>query len=406
METRTVSKIPAIVLSCQGAPEGDLNVVRSLGECGVPVIVVSEYADPPAAASRYCSNFVYVPHYSETPEDLFETLKHLSHQHGTAPVIFPSADPDMAALNQMQDRLKELVRCTLAPSSLISELTDKRLFDALAQRLQLPVPITYTPSTLAEVDIVAQTAIFPLIIKPSHSVAWKHTEIPIDISRAKAILIQTPEELINVCRILEPYGLAVLIQEYVPGGDEEHYDVHAYINRKGQVQAIYSGRKWRIYPPHAGSGCFVESVKIPELEDLAINILQKVGYQGIANINFKRHNITGEFKLLEINPRVSQWNILATRSGVNLPWIAYRDACGLPPEPLPVRRTGVFYLNGKNDFRAFQQYHRMGELTIASYLGSLIKMGVVYQALSLSDPGPSFHLSRRWLQTKLRSLKM
>jgi predicted ATP-grasp superfamily ATP-dependent carboligase len=349
---------------------------------------------------------VYVPHYSETPEDLFETLKHLSHQHGTAPVIFPSADPDMAALNQMQDRLKELVRCTLAPSSLISELTDKRLFDALAQRLQLPVPITYTPSTLAEVDIVAQTAIFPLIIKPSHSVAWKHTEIPIDISRAKAILIQTPEELINVCRILEPYGLAVLIQEYVPGGDEEHYDVHAYINRKGQVQAIYSGRKWRIYPPHAGSGCFVESVKIPELEDLAINILQKVGYQGIANINFKRHNITGEFKLLEINPRVSQWNILATRSGVNLPWIAYRDACGLPPEPLPVRRTGVFYLNGKNDFRAFQQYHRMGELTIASYLGSLIKMGVVYQALSLSDPGPSFHLSRRWLQTKLRSLKM
>lgn len=393
--------IPAVVLSCLGAPEGDLNVVRSLGEHGVPVTVISEYADPPSAASRHCREFVHLPGYTQAPERLFEVLQRMRERQGTAPVVFPSADPDLTALNQLQQRLRDVVRSTLAPAELVSVLSDKRLFNDLALRVRLPVPRTYTPATMDDVAEVARAAEYPLIVKPSHPVAWKHPDIPRDIARAKAILIEESDELLRICNIVAPHGLELLIQEYIPGGDEEHYDVHAYIDRTGRPQATYAGRKWRIYPPHAGSGCFVESMHIPELEDLALDILRKVDYRGIANINFKRHNRTGAYKLLEINPRVSQWNILAARSGVNLPWIAYRDACGLPPEPLPRRRTGVFYVNGKNDLRAFRQYRRMGEWSLGRYIGSLLRPGIVCQAWSLSDPGPSLRLTGGWLAAKI-----
>ena len=56
---------PAVVLACAGAPEGDLNLVRSLGEQGVPVIVLGEYADPPSRYSRYCIEFVQVPDFGD-----------------------------------------------------------------------------------------------------------------------------------------------------------------------------------------------------------------------------------------------------------------------------------------------------------------------------------------------------
>ena len=51
----------AVVLSCLGASEGDLNLVRSLGEAGVPVIVLSEYAEVPAGRSRHCSRLIVAP---------------------------------------------------------------------------------------------------------------------------------------------------------------------------------------------------------------------------------------------------------------------------------------------------------------------------------------------------------
>jgi len=69
----TPVRVPAVVLSCSGAPEGDLNVVRSLGEQGVPVIVVSEYADPPSRLSRYCTEFIQVPDF-DNPSALSDVL--------------------------------------------------------------------------------------------------------------------------------------------------------------------------------------------------------------------------------------------------------------------------------------------------------------------------------------------
>jgi D-aspartate ligase len=392
--------IPAVVLSCDGAHEGALNVVRSLGELGVPIVVIADHANPAAAASRHCSEFIHLPDFTAVPQRLGEVLQQLRDKHGTAPVVFPTADPDLKALNSLQSPGGGGLRLALAAPAIVDVLMDKLRFNELAVQAGLPVPRAYAASSLAEVESLADRAEYPLIVKPSHPVAWKHDGIPPEISRAKAILVDSKAELLRICRAVDPYGLNLIVQEYVPGGDEEHYDVHAYIDRSGQALATYSGRKWRIYPPHAGSGCFVESLHVPELEELALGILRKIDYRGLANINFKRSSRSGAFRLLEINPRVSQWNILAARSGVNLPWIAYRDLCGLPPQALPERRTQVFYVNGKKDFKAFQEYRRTREWTLGRYVSSLLRPGMVYQTLSLKDPGPALRLTGLWLAAK------
>ncbi|MBP8272014.1 MAG: ATP-grasp domain-containing protein [Sphaerotilus sp.] len=394
--------LPAIVLACAGAPEGDLNVVRSLGEQGVPVIVVSEYADPPSRYSRHCIEFVQTPDFAGHPQELLAVLVELSRRHGGRLPVFPSADPDLEVLNQIRDAALPHVRWTMAEPALVAALMDKRAFSALAERCQLPTPRTFAPRTLDDVERIADELTYPAIAKPSLPTSWKHPELPREIRTAKAIVLQSREELLQVCRAVLPWGLALILQEYVPGDDSAHYDVHACIDRQGVARATFCGRKWRIHPPHVGSGCHVEALHEPALEALVIDILQRLDYRGIANLNFKRHSVTGEFKLLEINARVSQWTILTTRAGVNLPWIVYREICGLAQEAPPLRRTGLWYTSGKNDFRAVRSYVREGVWTWSGYLRSLLKRPMVFQVLSLRDLGPALYLSGHWIAEKMR----
>jgi predicted ATP-grasp superfamily ATP-dependent carboligase len=400
--TPAPGRLPAVVLACAGAPEGDLNVVRSLGEQGVPVVVVSEYADPPSRYSRHCIEFVQVPDFAVQPQALLATLVDLARRHGGPLPVFPSADPDLEALNRIRDAALPHVRWTMAAPALVAALMDKRAFSELATRCGLPVPRTFTPTTLDEVERIADVLTYPAIAKPSLPTAWKHPELPRAIRMAKAIVLQSREELLEVCRAVLPWGLALILQEYVPGDDSAHYDVHAFIDQQGVARATFCGRKWRIQPPHVGSGCYVESLLEPELEALVVDILQRLGYRGIANLNFKRHGVSGEFKLLEINARVSQWTILTTRAGVNLPWMAYRDVCGLAPETPPLRHAGLWYVSGKSDFRAIRGYVREGLWTWGGYLRSLLKRPMVFQVLSLHDLGPALHLTTHWIAEKMR----
>lgn len=377
-------------------------MVRSLGEQGVPVVVVAEYADPPSRYSRHCVAFVQVPDFAAHPQALQAALADLARQHGGPLPVFASADPDLDALNRIREEVRPHVRWTMADPTLVATLMDKRMFSTLATRFGLPVPRTFTPDTLDEVRWIAGELTYPAIVKPSQPTAWKHPQIPREIRSAKAIVLETAEALLEVCHTLAPFGLALILQEYVPGGDEAHYDVHAFVDRGGVTRATFCGRKWRIQPPHVGSGCYVESLHEPVLEAQVAEMLERLGYRGIANLNFKRHGVTGEFKLLEINPRVSQWTILTTRAGINLPWLAYCDACEVRPAGLPPRRIGLWYVSGKNDFRAVRGYVREGLWTWGGYLRSLLKRPMVYQVLCLSDPGPALRLTGHWIAEKMR----
>lgn len=397
---------PCVVLSCIGASEGDMNLVRSLGLAGVPAILVAEYAEPPARLSRHCSDFVQVPLFSEQPEALLQALRRLAARHGGPLPVLASADPDLEVLARLLAQgASDCIVSTLPDPDLVRRLMDKTEFDRLAAAHRLPVPRTFAPTSLTEVRDAAERLRFPAIVKPATPQAWCQSPgLPEAVRRAKALRVDHVDELMALCAQLLPLGATSLVQEFIEGPDEEHFDVHAFIGRDGRAQAVFSGRKWRIWPPHAGSGCLVESLNEPRLEALALDILARIGYRGIANMNFKRDCRTGEFLLLEINPRVSQWGILTTRCGVNLPWLAWRDAQGLPaPDPAPPVRAGRWYVNGLKDLRAVRQYRAEGLTRWSDYLRSLLRWPLVCQTLSLDDPRPALVLTSRWIARKMKA---
>lgn len=396
---------PAVVLSCLGAPEGDLSLVRSLGEQGVPVILLSEYADPPAAASRHCRAFLHLPAFTQQPQRLLQALRQIRAALGRAPVLFASADPDLVALCAVRAELGDSARVALPPDALVRRLTDKAQFDGLAAELDLPVPRSLPLgdpySGLLRPDWRARAAglSYPLVAKPASPEAWQGAAVPAAFHRLKAQRLDDAADLERLCAQLPaPAWAGTLLQEYVPGGDEEHFGVHACLDADGRVLATSVTRNWRVYPPYAGGGCCMESVHEPALEALGLDALARVGFRGgIANMDFKRHARSGAFKLLEINPRISQAHILSTRAGVNLPWLAWREACGLPPLPAPVRRIGLRYLNEIDDLLAMRIYRRDGLWPWSRWLAQQLGGPVVYQLCQWRDPRPAWTEATKWL---------
>jgi predicted ATP-grasp superfamily ATP-dependent carboligase len=392
---------PAVVLACLGAQGADLNLVRSLGEEGVPVIVIGEYEFPPSGYSRYCIEYICARNFTRRPEHLLQVLRELRVRHGQALPVFPSADPDLCALVSLHADLVGTALWVSASPDTVHRMMDKRRFAALAQALRLPVPATHAPRTLQEVEALSRVIDFPVVLKPAHPVAWKRPGLDPVIARAKAMVIDAPEELMRVCCRIAPHGLDVIVQDYVPGSDDLHYSVHAWINRSGVVERVATTRKWRTFPVQVGTGCHVETVSVPDLEAEAADILALLKLRGMVVMNFKRDVRSGQFMLLEVNPRLSCNSLLLTRAGFNLPWRVYNETCGRQVTAAPPEwRVGVRYLSAKADFLAFRTLAREGRMGWGEYLRSVLRPGMVYRALDLRDMGPPVQMAADWLALK------
>ena len=378
---------PAVVMSCIGGHQGDLSVVRTLGRAGIPVIVLSEYMHNPLRFSRYTAQFIHGPWLTRDRVRLANALLKIAESSPCPPVVFPTADPDLHLLNEIRSELEPHCVPVLADRVLTSACMDKGRFHELARQRNLPVPHTTLPKDAAGVRELASYATFPLIVKPLVPQEWSQPRIAKLVEGKKAVRVDSGSDLSALARQLGDSFFRTAIQEFIPGRDDRLFSVHAYVDREGTSLGMFTGQKIRTFPTYAGIGCFVRSPWVPELADLALSILSTLDYRGAALLQFKQHAETGEFVLLEINPRVSSWNLLATRSGVNIPLLAYEDLANDRREPAGRQRVDLQYVYLWNDFLAFLDYRRHGDWTTAAWLRSLIGRNV-NQMMSLDDPMP------------------
>jgi len=68
----------------------------------------------------------------------------------------------------------------------------------------------------------------------------------------------------------------------------------------------YTRRKLRQYPPYFGAGSVMEAVPSPDVMAMARRLLDAAGFVSISSFEAKRHAVTGEHVLMEINVRTPQ----------------------------------------------------------------------------------------------------
>jgi LmbE family N-acetylglucosaminyl deacetylase len=120
--------------------------------------------------------------------------------------------------------------------------------------------------------------------------------------------------------------IELLLQEYVPGGDDQLYTAGLFVCAEGHV--AFTGRKLKQHPPGLGIARLAETVDEPGLVPGGVALLTELGYEGISQVEYKRDARDGSFRLMEANFRPWTWMGLATACGTNLPLAAHRWALG------------------------------------------------------------------------------
>lgn len=379
---------PAFVL--EGGGRGDLGVVRSLGDARIPVTLLVQRDHSVVARSRHVTRRIRMPDADASDAARLEALHRAAASERRRPVLFVAGDRSLRFVSQHRASIEEVVDLDLAPTAVVDACLQKDRFATMAAAAGLAVPATLTVTTAAELADRVGALVFPVFVKAAHRIHWGGLPRGV-IPEPKGFRVDAPAALVRLFEALEASGVPgavanTLVQEYVPGPDDAHYDVHAYRDPQHGVTQAFVGRKLRIYPPHAGLGAYVISQWEPDLAELAAGMLDALGYRGIANMNFKRDERTGAFKLLEINGRYSMWTELPMRAGCNMPLAGYAGMTG-QRVPTVRQRDGVAWWDLRRDLTAMRTYRREGSWPWRDYLRSLaaVRCGAFF---ALDDPGP------------------
>ena len=204
------------------------------------------------------------------------------------------------------------------------------------------------------------------MIKPVYSKEWDFA------STLKGITASTPNDLIEkYSEVLSHNSSEVLIQEVVPGRDDQQYSLCAYFNRDARPLISFVARKVRQHPAGFGVGTYVESVREPEVERIGIDFLEKIKYKGVAEVEFRRDSRDDKFKLIEINARSWTQNTLPTKSGVNMIYLSYLDTIGKFNGHDVSYKAGVKWINDFRDIFSSLEYIKKKELSLTGWIKSL-----------------------------------
>jgi predicted ATP-grasp superfamily ATP-dependent carboligase len=325
-----------------------LGAVRSLGRKGVPVIAVDHRPWALGFTSRYVSQKLVAPDPVIDEDGFIAALAELGKTLDGPVPLFATHDEHVNAAVQRVDEIGPSYRLPWPDWPTLEAIQRKRHQIDTAIACGVPVPETRHPRSAAEAAAAARELGFPVFLKPSDPVQFKR------IYRRQAFRCDTPAELDTAYGHMEAYE--PMLQEFVPGGDEGLYTLGSYLNADGVSLGLFCGRKLRQTREHMGSCRVGESVWVDRVVDDGLRLLRELGFRGVSQVEFKLDPRTGEYKLIEVNPRLWQWHSLSGACGADLTHIAYLDMIGTPPPPQRMtvehRRWAITLMSGtRNGFQ-------------------------------------------------------
>lgn len=228
----------------------------------------------------------------------------------------------------------ELIGCDLIA---IDEAEDRDLFKQVCEEIDLPVPKAIACNSIEGViEASEKLGGFPLLIRPAFTLgglgggtAWNRGEL-VEIASQGILHSQIGQ---------------VLIEESILGWQEHEYEVM----RDAADNAIIVCTMENIDPMgvHTGESVVVAPAQTLSdrdhqgLRDAALKLIRRLDIKGGCNVQFAFDQDTGDFRVIEVNPRVSRSSALASKAtGYPIARMAALIAVGYTLDELPNPITG------------------------------------------------------------------
>lgn len=319
-----------------------LGIARCLHGHSIKVIGLTSERDAPGVRSRYFDAIVEVPSGRDEPEALCARLLELGATLDQRPLLVPTRDIDVVFLHDHFESLSRYYVLMQPRHSPIMAMMDKYALAQMADRVGIESPRTVVCLSLEELREKAGRLRFPVIMKPRFAYQWRKQGIWNRVGAQKAIIAESTEELEAHYRRIASALNEVLVQEFIPGEDCDIVVCCGYMDERGELLGHFTARKLRQDPPLVGTGCAVEAVEVAPIVESTRELLRAFRYCGMAEVEYKRDPRSGQYFLIEINPRHWDQHELGRLVGVNLSLIAYLHLTGHTHAPqAPVYRAGA-----------------------------------------------------------------
>ena len=189
----------------------------------------------------------------------------------------------------------------------IQEAEDRDLFKKAMQRVGEPVPKSRAVNSLDQALEVMEELGLPLVVRPAYTLGGSGGGIA-----------KTREELLAICDLgLKRSRISqVLLEESVGGWIELEYEVMRDSNNT--CITICNMENMDPMGIHTGESIVVTPIQtlsdkeIQMLRSASINIIRALGIEGGCNVQFAVKD--GEYRVIEVNPRVSRSSALASKA--------------------------------------------------------------------------------------------
>ncbi len=331
-------------------PTSNLAAVRNLGRQNVPTVVVDVKKNQAAFFSKYSKGFV-CPHPKYDENAYINFLMSLGAQLSAKGVLIPTGDTETLALLRHRDRLETYYHFTMDSYDKVNLFLNKKLFYRYLEKQKIPHPQTFFPHDENEVKAASKEISYPCIIKPVYPTYFR-----LDFN-TKLFIASSPQQLLSIFKTVLEKKHEVMLQEIIPGKADSMFGCNAYFDRKGSPHGMFIYQRIREWPLGFGNGCYIRHVEEPILEHMTASLIQKIGFYGIVDVEFKHDSRDGLFKFIEVNPRVWMQNGFPSRYGYNLPYMAYLDSVKKPipdTHPFTSKHTikWVYFLDDIQSVRA------------------------------------------------------
>lgn len=304
---------PPIILG--GTYVNSLGVVRDLGKIHVKSFVLHHNRFGIAGKSRFAEEII-CPDPWEDQEALIDFLIQLGEKLNGKGIIFVTDDKYLEVVSKHRRDLLHYFSCTFPDYEYLGRMMDKNCQYQTAKELHIPYPKSEVINCGSD-KTVFESFDYPFIIKGLEGK---------DFTRAvgkQVIKINSPIELRQY--LSSGYQFPIVVQEEIPGADENLVTYGSFINHKGEIVSEFTGRKLLQFPPHFGTCMIGESIDVPEIRDYAKALLREFKFYGVSQVEFKYDSRDQAYKLIEINGRFWKWHSLAAECGVNISALAYWD---------------------------------------------------------------------------------
>jgi predicted ATP-grasp superfamily ATP-dependent carboligase len=247
-------------------------------------------------------------------------------------------DEWVLALNAHRTELASAFLFPFADDDTVRRILDKSVLYEVATAAGIPIPRSFDTRVHDEERILAEIGT-PAVLKPAAKRPFY------DAFGVNLFTPKTDDEFRRQRAEGERFGM--IAQEIIPATFNDYITVGVALAPAGTVLGTFVGQRLEISPAGFGTTCLAQARDLPELEAHAISILQRLGYFGIAEVEFLRDPRDGTFKLLDINTRPWKWVGLPIASGVELPWLIYSEAVGIARTPVE-RRADVTWVSVKD----------------------------------------------------------